>query len=95
MALTLNHQTAGEFAARFWEAVKAAYQAGDKFRYCRLLYWLERRLVSGDITDAGARVSYNTAFGKSLSAAQWTTLRTNRIKPAHDRWAAMLAEGEL
>ena len=95
MALTLHHQTEAQFAARFWEAVKAAYQSGDLIRYSRLFYWLERKLVAGDITDAGARVSFNTAFNRSLNAAQWTTLRTNRIKPAHDRYAAMLAEGEL
>ena len=95
MALNLQHQTAAEFAARFWRAVRAAYASGDKIPFCRLLYWLERRLVAGDITDTGARTTYNDAFGKALTAGQWTTLRTNRIKPAHDRYAAMLAEGEL
>jgi hypothetical protein len=95
MALNLRHQTAAEFAARFWAAVRDAYQSGDKIRFCRLLYWLERRLDAGDITDAGARTSYNTAFGKSLNAAQWTTLRTTRIQPAHDRYAAILAEGSI
>lgn len=95
MALNLQHQTAAEFAARFWDACKAAKQSGDQLRYCRLLYWLERRLVAGDITDNGARNSFNTAFNRSLSAAQWTTLRNDRIKPAHDRWAAILADGDL
>lgn len=95
MALALRHQTDAQFAARFWAAVRDARQSGDQWRYCRLLYWLERRLVAGDITDAGARVTFNTAFNRSLNAAQWTTLRTNRIKPAHDRFAAMQAEGDL
>lgn len=95
MALNLQHQTAAQFAARFWNAVQASYTSGDKIRFCRLLYWLERKLLSGDITDTGARTTYNQTFGKSLTAAQWTTLRANRIKPAHDRYAAMLAEGEL
>lgn len=95
MALNLHHQTAAEFAIRFWAAVKTAYSTKDMQRFTHLLYWLERRLVAGDITDAGARMSYNSAFSKTLSAAQWTTLRTNRIKPAHDRWAAMLTEGAL
>lgn len=95
MALTLVHQTAAQFAARYWAAVRSAYQGGDKLRYCRLLYWLERRLVSGDITDAQARNSFNTAFDRTLTAGQWTTLRQDRIKPAHDRYAAMLAEGDL
>jgi hypothetical protein len=95
MALNLQHQTAAEFAARFWKEVRAAYQTNNKVRFCRLLYWLERKLVAGDITDTGARTTYNDAFGKALNASQWTTLRTTRIKPAHDRYAAMLAEGEL
>ena len=95
MALSLQHQTAAEFAARFWTRVQAAKQAGQQIEYCRLLYWLTRRLVAGDITDLQARNSFNTAFGRTLNASQWTTLRTNRITPAHDRYAAMLAEADL
>lgn len=95
MAFILQHQSPAEFAARFWEACKATKQSGDQVRYCRLLYWLERRLVAGDITNNGARVSFNTAFNRTLNAAQWTTLRDTRIKPAHDRYAAILADGDL
>lgn len=95
MALTLHHQTAAEFAARFWARVKAAKTSGDQPTYHRLLWWLENRIAAGDITDAGARVSFNAAFGRTLNAAQWTTLRTNRIKVAHARYAALLAEGDL
>ena len=91
MALNLRHQTPAELAARFWERVRAA----DKQEFSRLMYWLTRRLVAGDLTDLQARTSFNTAFGRSLTAQQWTTLRANRITPAHDRWAAILAEGEL
>jgi hypothetical protein len=91
MALNLRHQTAAEFAARFWGRVRAA----DKLEFSRLMYWLTRRLVAGDLTDTQARNSFNAAFGRSLTAQQWTTLRANRITPAHDRWAAMLAEGNL
>lgn len=91
MALNLRHQTAAQFAARFWERVRAA----DRLEFSRLMWWLTRRLVAGDITDAQARNSFNAAFGRSLTALQWTTLRANRITPAHDRYAAMLAEGEL
>jgi hypothetical protein len=91
MALNLRHQTAAEFAVRFWARVRAA----DKLEFSRLMYWLERRLVAGDLTDLQARTSFNTAFGRNLNATQWTALRTTRIKPAHDRYAAMLAEGEL
>lgn len=91
MALNLRHQTAAEFAARFWSRVRAA----DKIEFARLMWWLTRRLVAGDLTDAQARSSFNAAFGRSLTAQQWTTLRANRITPAHDRYAAMLAEGDL
>ncbi len=94
MALNLRHQTASEFAARFWARVEQA-QDTDKQEFGRLLWWLTRKLVAGDITDAQARVSFNTAFGRSLTAGQWTTLRSNRITPAHDRYAAILAEVEL
>jgi hypothetical protein len=95
MALNLKYQTAGEFAARFWARVRDAFDAGDKLQYARLLFWLEERLAAGDITDAQARTSFNSAFGRVLTAAQWTTLRSSRIRPAHDRYAAMLAEGAL
>lgn len=95
MALNLRHQTAAEFAARFWARVQVAKQSGQQIEYCRLLYWITRRLVAGDITDLQARNSFNTAFGRSLTAVQWTTMRTTRITPAHDRYAAILAEGDL
>ena len=91
MALNLRHQSPAQFAARFWERAREA----DKQEFSRLMYWLTRRLVAGDLTDLQARNSFNTAFGRSLTAQQWTTLRANRITPAHDRYAAILAEGDL
>jgi hypothetical protein len=91
MALNLRHQSPAEFAARFWSRVRAA----DKLEFCRLMYWLTRRLVAGDLTDLQARTSFNTAFGRSLTGPQWTNLRASRITPAHDRYAAILAEGDL
>lgn len=91
MALNLRHQSAAQFAAKFWARVQAA----DKLEFAKLMYWLTRRIVAGDLTDAQARVSFNTAFNRTLTAGQWTTLRSSRITPAHDRYAAMLAEGEL
>ena len=94
MALNLQHQTAAEFANRFWAAVQAA-RGRDQIEYGRLLWWLTRKLVAGDLTDTQARNSFNTAFNRSLTAGQWTTLRGSRITPAHDRYAAMLAEGDL
>lgn len=91
MALNLRHQSAAQFAAKFWARVQAA----DKLEFAKLMYWLTRRIVAGDLTDAQARVSFNTAFNRTLTAGQWTTLRSSRITPAHDRYAAILAEGEL
>jgi hypothetical protein len=92
MALNLRHQTAEQFAARYWARVEDAFRSGNKLEFCRLLWWLTRKLVAGDITDAQARVSYNTAFGKTLNATQWTNLRSSRITPAHDRYQAILDE---
>lgn len=91
MALNLRHQTPAQFAARFWARARVA----DKIEFARLMYWLTRRIVAGDLTDAQVRNSFNAAFGRSLTAQQWTTLRANRITPAHDRYAAILAEGDL
>ena len=95
MALQLRHQTAAEFAARFWARVRRAYQSGRSDEYARLLWWLTERLNAGDLTDAQARQSFNLAYGRTLTAAQWTTLRTNRITPAHDQWQATLVGGDL
>ena len=91
----LVHQTAAEFGERYWTVLRRAFDMDDKLRYARLLYWLEERLLAGNITDAQARASFNTAYGRSLNAAQWTSLRTARIQPAHDRYAALLSEGAL
>ena len=90
----LVFQSAGEFADRFWQHV-ASVMNDNKIEYGRCLWWLENRLVAGDISDAGARNTFNTAFNKSLNAAQWTSLRTSRIQPAHSRYAALLGEGAL
>ena len=95
MPMSLSHQTAAEFSARFWKRVIEAKQASNQVVYCRLLHWLTEKLIAGDITDAQARASFNAAFGRALTAGQWTTLRTSKITPAHDRYAAMLAEGDL
>lgn len=94
MALNLQHQTAAEFAARFWLRVQRAQDA-DKVLFGQLCAWLIARINAGDITDAQARTSFNTVFGRSLTAVQWTTLKTSRIQPAGDRYNAMLAEGTL
>lgn len=95
MALTLKHQTAAEFAARFWERVKTAYQNGDKVEFARLLTWLWWRVQSGDFTNDQVRLTFNAAYGRSLNTSQWNNLVTTRIIPVKDRYLAMLAEGDL
>jgi hypothetical protein len=95
MALQLSHQTAAEFASRFWQRVLVARQGGDKHEFHRLIWWLIERINAGDITDGGARVSFNDAYGRSLTAGQWATLKTTRLIPIHDRYAALQAEEDL
>ena len=95
MALNLQHQTAAEFAARFWKTVRAAYAAGDKLTYHKLIWWVWTKIQAGDLTSDQVRLSYNAAFGKSLNATQWNNLVTTRFVPMKDRYLAFLAEGEL
>ena len=92
MALTLNHQTAEEFALRFWRNTRAAFNAGDKFTYHRNIWWLWTQIQAGDVTSTQARNAYNTAFGTSLNVSQWNTLVTTRFVPIKDRYIAWLAE---
>lgn len=94
MALNLKHQTAAEFATRFWRKVQYA-KDNDKILFGKLCAWLLARIAAGDITDAQARLSFNAVFGRSLTAGQWSTLKTSRLQPAADRYNAMQAEGAL
>jgi len=95
MALDLKHQTAAEFAARFWARLKAAYQAGDKLAYHRMIWWLWSKIQAGDLTSDQVRLSFNAAYSRTLTVAQWNSLVTTRFIPIKDRYLAMLAEGEL
>ena len=95
MALTLNHQTSAQFAARFWLRVQRAFNSGNKVEFCRLIWWLYNRIQAGDLTSDQVRTTYNSAFGKSLNTAQWNTLVTTRFVPARDRYQAMLDEATL
>lgn len=95
MALPLNHQTAAEFAARFWKNLRAAYDRGDKLTYHRLIWWVWSRIQAGDLTSDQVRVSFNTAYGRSLNTAQWNNLVTTRFVPIKDRYLAFLAETDL
>jgi hypothetical protein len=95
MALDLKHQTASEFAARFWAKLKAAYQAGDKLTYHRMIWWIWSKVQSGDLTNDQVRLSYNNAYGKSLNATQWNSFVAARLVPIKDRYLAFLAEAGL
>ena len=95
MALTLHHQTPAEFAERFWSRLKAAYQAGDKLTYHRMVWWIWAKVQAGDLTNDQVRQSFNLAYGRSLTVTQWTGFVTTRLVPIKDRYLAMLAEGEL
>ena len=92
MALNLQHQTASEFAARFWTALAKAYYGGDKFRYHFLVWWIWARIQAGDLTSDQVRLSYNSFFGKSLNTTQWNNLVTTRFVPIKDRYLAFIAE---
>lgn len=92
MALTLNHQTKAEFAARFWKRLDEAFTRGDKILFSKLIWWIYQRIGDGDFTSNEVRLSYNLYFGKSLNATQWNNLVTTRFQPARDRYQAMIDE---
>ena len=95
MALNLKHQTAAQFAARFWAKLKIAYQAGDRLTYHKMIYWIWARIQAGDLTSDQVRLSFNTAYGRSLNTSQWNTLVSTRLVPIKDRYLALLAETDL
>ena len=95
MALNLKHQTAAQFAARFWAKVRAAYQSNNKVEYARLITWVWQRVQAGDLTNDQVRLSFNAAYGRSLTVAAWNTLVSTKLVPIKDRYLAMLAEGDL
>ncbi len=95
MALVLQHQTAAQFAARFWQKLRKAYQSGDKLTYHRMVWWVWSKVQSGDLTNDQVRVSYNNAYGKSLNTSQWNSFVTIRLVPIKDRYLTFLAEGDL
>jgi hypothetical protein len=92
MALTFNHQTPAEFAARYWKTLHAAYQADDRQKYHYMIWWLWTKIQAGDLTSDAIRLSYNAYFGKSLNTTQWNTLVTTRFVPIKDRYLAWQAE---
>ena len=95
MALDLKHQTAAQFAARFWARVQQAQQSGDQWARARLVWWIWSKIQAGDLTSDQVRLSYNAYFNKSLTVTQWNSLVTTRLVPIKDRYLAMLAEADL
>ena len=95
MALDLKHQTAAEFAARFWAKLKSAYQAGDRLTYHKMIWWIWVQVQSGNLTNDQVRLSYNAAYGKSLTISEWNAFVTARLVPIKDRYLAFLAERDL
>jgi hypothetical protein len=93
MALNLQHQTAAQFALRFWRNTRAAFDAGDKLTYHRNIWWLWTKVQAGDVTSTQARDAYNAAFGANLNATQWNNLVTTRFVPIKERYLAWMAEG--
>ncbi len=95
MALAFKHQTAAQFAARFWRRLQAAFDAGNKPEFCRLVWWIYQRIQAGDLTSDQVRLSYNSFYGKSLNTTQWNTLVTNQFVPAKNRWQEILDEAQI
>ena len=95
MALTLQHQTAAEFAARFWARVRAAYNAGDKYAFARLVWWAWNRIQTGDLTSDQVRLSFNAAYGRSLNTAQWNSFVTATLVPIKNRYLTMRDQADL
>jgi hypothetical protein len=95
MALDLKHQTAAQFAARFWSRLRAAYQAGDKLTYHRMVWWIWACVQDGSLTSDQVRLSFNNAYGRSLNTTQWNTFVTSKLVPIKDRYLAFLAESDL
>ena len=95
MALNLQHQTAAEFAARFWAKVRAAKQSGNNLEFCRLIWWVWTKVQAGDLTNDQVRISFNNAYGRSLNTAQWNSFVTSTLVPAKDRYLAILNQAAL
>lgn len=95
MALNLQHQTAEEFAARFWAKVRAAKQSGNNLEFCRLVWWAWTKIQAGDLTNAQVRLSFNNAYGRSLNTTQWNSFVTSTLVPAKDRYLAILNQDDL
>lgn len=94
MAINLHHQTVVQFATRFWAKAKTAYLS-DRPEFERLVWWIWARIQDGSFTNDQVRQSFNAAFGRSLTLAQWNSYVTSRLIPIKDRYLARIGEGEL
>ena len=95
MAITFIHQTLAEFAARFWSKLRAEYAADNKITYSKMIWWLYGKVQAGDLSNNDVRVSFNAAYGRSLTVAQWNTFVTNTLKPIRDKYQAISDQGDL
>jgi hypothetical protein len=93
MALVLKHQTAAQFAARVWSALRSAQSSGaeaDKLRADRICWRLYGWYLSGDFTAAELRATYNTFFGAALTQTQFNNTVVPKLLAARDRYQAAL-----
>lgn len=81
MALNLRYQTPAQFAAR----LRKRFRNAEREECARIAHWILRRIQLGDFTEAQVR----NAFG--LTVQQWATLRTNKLEPLANAWAAVKA----
>lgn len=93
-ALVLKHQTAAEFATRYWNYLVETWRDDPGVRD-KLVWWLLQEITAGFITDAQARNSCNSVLGRSYTAATWLTFKTTTLQPIHDRYAAQQGQGGL
>lgn len=94
-AAVLSHQTALQFADRFWSALRSAYQTDNKLVFARMVWWLYNRVQAGDFTSNQVRLSFNAAYSRSLDSAQWTSFVQNTLLPIRDRYQAILDQVDL
>lgn len=79
--VSLQHQTAAQFAARLRER----YRTADRVELAKLAWWIVERINGGQLTDTQVR----NAFG--MTVTQYNTFKSSRLVPAHDAWATILA----
>jgi hypothetical protein len=95
VALNLKHQTGAQFAARFWQKLRATHASGNKIEFARMVWWLYGRVQAGDFTTNEVRLSFNAAYGRNLTAGQWATFVSGTLAPIRDRYQVMLDQADL